>query len=191
MSGKRSGPRANIVHGLLRARDYQQRPEFTAVRDWYRDGPGGICVLVGIGGAGKTAIAERLLRVLPGLLPDDPGIPKDYGQASPDVAFVFSFYDDPKPQSLFFALAVALGFRYAGRASYSHLLAKLVNAPPMLLVLDGLERVQHDGARGTILGEVQDPNLRDLLVRFGEGLLPQHRMLVTTRFRPFDILRRP
>ncbi len=59
-------PRINFVHSLLRARDYQNRPEFDRLCDWWRDGGEGVCALVGIGGAGKTAVADRFLRVLPG-----------------------------------------------------------------------------------------------------------------------------
>ena len=37
----------------------------------------GVCALIGIGGAGKTAIADRFLQVLPGVLPLDANTPKD------------------------------------------------------------------------------------------------------------------
>ncbi len=70
-------PRINFVHPLLRARDYQNRPEFDRLCDWWRDGGQGVCALVGIGGAGKTAVADRFLRVLPGAMADDPNLPKD------------------------------------------------------------------------------------------------------------------
>lgn len=50
-----------FVHTLLRARDWQHRPEFDQVCDWWREGGRGVCALVGMGGAGKTAIAERFL----------------------------------------------------------------------------------------------------------------------------------
>ncbi|HSM82961.1 MAG TPA: hypothetical protein VLS96_14820, partial [Nodosilinea sp.] len=54
-----------FVHTLLRARDWQHRPEFERVCAWWRSGGQGVCGLVGMGGAGKTAIADRLLQVLP------------------------------------------------------------------------------------------------------------------------------
>jgi hypothetical protein len=85
-----------FVHRLLRARDWQHRRESDQVRDGWRGGgvgfqpalssPGrGVCALVGMGGAGKTAIAERFLRVLPGGLPEDSTIPKDASPRSADA----------------------------------------------------------------------------------------------------------
>ena len=59
-----------FVHPLLRARDYQERVEFARLAGWWRErgvAGGGVCALVGIGGAGKTAIIERFLRRLPGI----------------------------------------------------------------------------------------------------------------------------
>ncbi len=50
-----------VVHTLLRARDWQDRPQFDQVCDWWRDGGQVVCALVGMGGAGKTAIADRFL----------------------------------------------------------------------------------------------------------------------------------
>ena len=69
-------PTSYFVHPLLRARDWQDRPEFRRLCDWWRTGATGVCALVGIGGAGKTAVAERFLRVLPGGLPSPAEIPK-------------------------------------------------------------------------------------------------------------------
>ena len=50
-------------HTLLRARDWQERAEFGEVCDWWRKGGiGARHALVAIGGAGKTAIADRFLQ---------------------------------------------------------------------------------------------------------------------------------
>ncbi len=56
MNGRDDTPRIHIAHRLLRARDWQDRPQFGHLCDWWRGGSGGVCALVGIGGAGKTAI---------------------------------------------------------------------------------------------------------------------------------------
>ena len=42
-------------------------------------------------------------------------------------------------------------------------------------MLDGLEKVQDDGARGGVFGALQDGRLSDLLVRVAEGYLPQRQ----------------
>jgi len=62
-------PQPAFVHSLLPARDWQDRPQLSQLCDWWKSAPAGICALVGIGGSGKTAIAERFLRLLPGGLP--------------------------------------------------------------------------------------------------------------------------
>ena len=50
----------HFVHTLLRARDWQDRPELDEVIDWWGRGGAGVCALIGIGGAGKTAIIRQL-----------------------------------------------------------------------------------------------------------------------------------
>jgi hypothetical protein len=65
------------VHSLLRAHDWQHRPQLDDVCQWWHQGGRGVCALIGMGGAGKTAVAERFLRILPGGLPDDPQVDKD------------------------------------------------------------------------------------------------------------------
>ncbi len=72
IEGMRQGAtttRIHFAHTLLRARDYQDRPEFHQLCDWWRERKAGVCALVGIGGAGKTAVADRFLRVLPDAIP--------------------------------------------------------------------------------------------------------------------------
>jgi hypothetical protein len=79
----------NFFHPLLRARDWPDRPELGDLCDWWRGGGAGLCTLVGIGGAGKTAITDRLLQVLP----DHPQVPKRSDLRTPERLLVFSFYD--------------------------------------------------------------------------------------------------
>ena len=67
---------SNFVHSLLRARDWQDRPQLDAVCRWWADGGTGVCALIGIGGAGKTAVADRFLQMLPDVLPPHPDVPK-------------------------------------------------------------------------------------------------------------------
>ncbi len=52
-----SVPKVLIVYSLLRARDWQDRPEFGQFCAWWRNGGRGVLALLGIGGAGKTAMA--------------------------------------------------------------------------------------------------------------------------------------
>ena len=185
-------PRVNFVHPLLRARDYQNRPEFDRLCDWWRRSGQGVCALVGIGGAGKTAVADRFLRVLPGAMADDPNLPKDDTLSEPGGVFIFSFYDAPSPDKFIAELAAWLEDRppddRATTYSSEQTIRLLQGAGDCLLVLDGLEKVQDPGLRGGAFGEITDGRLRDFVLRLAEGCLPGVRAIITTRFRPYDPL---
>jgi len=146
-----------------------------------------VLALVGMGGAGKTAIAERFLRVLPGGLPTDPDVPKDNSLPTPHGVFVFSFYDAPNPEAFFEALQMWL--EHAPRVQTVLSLGQmffLLQQTPGLLVLDGLEKVQEDGVRG-FLGRLASPRLREFLDRIAAGYLPELSVLVTSRFPLADL----
>ena len=191
-------------HRLLRARDWQGRPEFDQLCDWWRSGGHGVCALVGIGGAGKTAIAERFLQVLPGGYPDHPKVPKQRDLPAPARLLVFSFYDVPNPDSFFAELGQwlqssphapreELRLRHAERddcstLSYHQILELLPAAGSCLLVLDGFEKVQDDGLRGGAFGQINDGRLRDFVLRAADGYLPLVSLLITSRFRLWDLL---
>ena len=257
-------PPAHFAHTLLPARDWQDRPEFAKLCDWWRGSSNaelgmrnaesiktvprsalhaphstGVCALVGIGGAGKTAIAERFLRVLPSGLPAPEGMAKDDTLLAPRSLFVLSFYDAPNPDSFFAEVSAWLGGFHepcssrreeahsshsgsqglltsaataqgnAAHVSYQQTLRllesvgtrstashtspgenrdRVESVPTVLLILDGLEKVQDDGARGGAFGQLLDGRLRDLILRAADGYLPGVALLITTRFRLFDPL---
>jgi len=176
----------HFAHSLLRARDWQHRPELDQLCRWWAEGGAGVCALVGIGGAGKTAIAERFLRVLPNVLPKAPDIPKNDELPTPEGLFVFSFYDVPNPDSFFAQLAAWLTGspvdESARPPSYQQTLLFLQRVGSCLLVLDGLEKVQDDGARGGIFGQILDRRLSDLVLQLASGYLPGVSTIITTRF---------
>lgn len=179
-----------FVHRLLRAADFQDRPEFEKVRRWWRNHQAGLCALTGIGGAGKTAILERFLRVLPNGLEQPADLAKDTTLVAPHGVMVFSFYDAPNPQIFFGHLYAWLkGMQYQDsetRVSYNQTLAVLratrLGDEGLLLCLDGLEKVQDDGLRGGIFGAITDSSLKDLVERIADGYLPNVRTIITTRF---------
>jgi hypothetical protein len=199
-----SSPRVHFVHPLLRARDWQDRPEFDRLCRWWRDGGPGVCGLVGIGGAGKTAIAERFLRGLPGLAAGGPQLAADPPLPTPQGLFVFSFYDAPNPEVFFDALYEWLVrvFSLADRRRVTEGGQRLQAPAPLvietlnnlgaaggrlLLVLDGIEKVQDDGSRGGTFGHIEDGGLRALVLYAAAGWMPHCSVLVTTRFVPDDL----
>ncbi len=176
-----------FVHSLLRAHDWQHRPQLDDVCQWWRGGGRGVLALVGMGGAGKTAIVERFLRVLPGGLPSDPDVPKDDTLPTPHSVFVFSFYDAPNPEAFFEALQMWLEHTPRVQTVLSlRQMIFLLQQTPGLMVLDGLEKVQEDGVRG-LLGRLASPKLREFLDRIAAGYFPELSVLVTSRFPLADL----
>jgi hypothetical protein len=184
-----------FAHPLLRARDWQDRPEFARLCDWWRQIGKGVCALVGIGGAGKTAVVDRFLRVLPEVLPPDLGVRKLEALPKPRRLFVFSFYDAPNPDAFFTQLAGWLNEGEnrlkASAPSYEQTVRLLEHAGPCLLVLDGLEKVQEDGLRGAPFGQIADGRLRSFVLRAAEGRLWEAALLITTRFALDDLRGHP
>lgn len=188
MDGRDDTPWIHVSHRLLRARDWQDRPQFGLLCDWWRGGYGGVCALVGIGGAGKTAIADRFVRSLPGVLPA-PDFDGEETLTPPRGLFVFSFYDAPNPDAFFRELAAWLDdLPEDAKVSYERTVRRLEKEAGVLLVLDGLEKVQDTGERSGYFGRILDGRLRDLVLRAAEGWLPGARLLITSRFQLFDAL---
>ncbi|HZU39087.1 MAG TPA: hypothetical protein VFA18_24390, partial [Gemmataceae bacterium] len=134
--------------------------------------------LIGLGGSGKTAVAARFL--------DDVRQATDLPR--PDGLFVWSFYQQPDA-GLFlqecYRYFTATGGTPARGLGLLHLLHEaLAQNGPHLPVLDGLERVQQQGADA--FGKLEDPLLRGLLERLATGDCPA-LVLVTSRFPLADL----
>ncbi|WP_437971850.1 helix-turn-helix domain-containing protein [Sorangium sp. So ce260] len=176
------------AHTLQRARHFVGRGEILdRLAAWAGASPPSppVIALLGVGGAGKTAIAERFLQGL-GDAPRAGGV------------LVWSFYDDPRTEAFldqaaaYFAPGQGASDAAAPRppAAPGEQLARLKEAlgqgPPHLLVLDGLETVQAEGGAGRAHGELHDALLRRLLCAIAAGL-GGARALVTSRFELADL----
>ncbi|WP_438044300.1 helix-turn-helix domain-containing protein [Sorangium sp. So ce128] len=176
------------AHTLQRARHFVGRAEILDRLAAWADGSPPrprVIALLGVGGAGKTAIAERFLQGL--------------GDAPrPGGVLVWSFYDDPRTEAFLDQAAAyfAPGAGASGPAAprpqaapgeqLARLKAALGQGPPHLLVLDGLETVQAEGGAGRAHGELHDALLRRLLCAIASGL-GGARALVTSRFELADL----
>jgi hypothetical protein len=162
-----------IVHPLPGAPMFTGRElELSMMREFWKNGTG-VLSLIGLGGAGKTALSERFLSWL-------------LENESPDGVLVWSFYDDPDANHF---LKTAHNYFTGGEevqavgAGWFHMLSEaLATGGNYLLVLDGLERVQRQQTDASgIYGELEDPLLRGLLSRLCAGT-GNTRAIITTRF---------
>ena len=148
---------------LLELKDWLQSP-VTADR---------VISVVAAGGTGKTALVNKALHEA--TLSDRAGV------------FVWSFYEDPHTDA--FLRAAYAYFTGKEDAPAGGMLERLQLAlsgdAPHVMVLDGLERVQNEGARGR-RGELEDLQLKRL-VRALAGAVGNARALVTSRFPLVDL----
>jgi hypothetical protein len=157
--------------------------ELDALHRLWKTNVRGVVALVGLGGAGKTAVAARFLE----------GVVSPDAMPRPDGLFVWSFYQEPDA-GLFLQEAYHYFARGEGSATPAkgagllHLLREaLAVGGPHLLVLDGLERVQQAGTSSTdVYGQLEDPLLKGLLTRIADGM-GSTAVLVTSRFPLTDL----
>jgi hypothetical protein len=175
-------PEPCVVHPLPAAPHFVGREsELQALRACRAGSFRGVAALVGLGGAGKTAVAAHFLDEL--LRPDN--------TPRPDGIFVWSFYQQPDA-----GLFLREAYRYFTPDAGSTISAKgsgifhllhdaLARGGPHLLMLDGLERVQRQENTGAF-GRIDDPLLKGLLTRLAEGV-DGTAALVTSRFPLADL----
>ncbi len=177
-------PEPRLVHPLPPAPHFVGRElELEALHAFWRSGFRGVLALVGLGGAGKTAVAARFL--------DD--LRASASTRRPASLLVWSFYQEPDAGQFlqqaydYFTPGNSAGAAAKG-AGLLHLLREALTAGgPHLLVLDGLERVQRqESSPGGRYGQIEDPLLKGLLARIAEGL-GQTTVLVTSRFPLTDL----
>jgi len=190
-------------HRLPRTSHFEFRPELDELIKWWVLGGRGVAVLRGIGGAGKTALAERFVslaqewgRRAAGEGPDpdptgsEPAMPRSFPPL-PDT-FVYSFYAEPSTSAFLKALGDWLGLEPSagGRHTVEAVRDRLASADErgdrrgrVLLVLDGLERVQAPAREPNDprAGRIEDPELRGLLQDIAGGWTPYAAAIITTR----------
>lgn len=175
-------PEPYLVHPLPSAPDFLGREaEREQLHAFWLDGGSGVLSLVGLGGAGKTALTACFVSDLLD------------GRADPvpDGLFVWSFYQEPDA-----GLFLRELFDYFNTSAASHAPAQGAGLLPQLrdllheggrflLILDGLERVQRQAGDASY-GRIDDPLLKSLLIRIAEGL-GQTAVLTTSRFPLTDL----
>jgi hypothetical protein len=172
-----------LVHRLPPAPHFVGRqPELEELHRLWKDRTAGVVALVGLGGAGKTAIAARFLDELQQV--DEP--------CRPEGLLVWSFYQEPDASLFLQAVCRYFSADDAALAAKGigllHLVRDaLAKGGRHLLVLDGLERVQRpDTDASAAFGQIEDPLLKRLLMWLAEGV-GNTLVLVTSRFPLADL----
>ncbi|MGO4418004.1 hypothetical protein AB4Z54_04335, partial [Streptomyces sp. MCAF7] len=166
---------AGIIHALPPAPSFVGRAdELAALNRFWQDGEPGVLALLGLGGAGKTALAGEFLARL-----------RTAGDPPPDELFIWSFYLNQDVKEF---LEVAYAYFSGGAIARGspmgtfYLLTELLTGPGRrLLVLDGLERVQRPATdRQGVFGDLTDRLLAQVIDRLADGL-GATKCLITSR----------
>lgn len=165
-----------FCHGLQPAKHFRGREDrVRELREWLeapttRDR---VISIVAAGGTGKTALVEKVLRE--SSLPDRAGL------------FVWSFYEDPRTDEFIRdAYFYFTGEREAPTGGMLERLQLALGADaPHVLVLDGVEQIQSEGALRP-RGELKDLQLKRVLRSLAGGT-GNARALVTSRFPLVDL----
>jgi hypothetical protein len=173
----------HIVHPLLRAEDFVPRPLYQRALDHFlRAEQGGIMALVGIGGAGKTALVRQATDTLV----------SEWAQLQPMHLVVWSFYDEPDSRAFFLSSAKYLNSAFEGSESelsaYESIKASIRNGKKVVFILDGLERLQIELPNQlSVHGALESPVLRHFLLWLCASR-PSSRAVITTRFPLPDLV---
>jgi len=133
-------------HTLPPAEHFQWRPELEEIKNWWRhEDSYGVLALIGIGGAGKTALARRFLAQLPNSDIQDPKVGKDETLPVPDALFVWDFYTHPDVDQCATELYNYLTQKQADKATFEQVqdvLSRNWRGCRVLFVFDGVEKLQ-------------------------------------------------
>jgi TIR domain/NACHT domain len=170
-----------IVHPLPPAPVFVGRErEIAFLRDFIASPSARVASLVGLGGAGKTALVSRFIDEI-----------TQSTRPAVDDLFVWSFYLDQDASVFLKTLLAHVGPQEprdaTGVALLYRLMMPLSDGRRRLIVMDGLERMQETRSKDAIaFGQISDPLLRQFVSRLC-SCREETRCIITTRFPVSDL----
>jgi tetratricopeptide (TPR) repeat protein len=168
-----------------------ERPEGATLQAIWAARSRGVVAVVGMGGAGKTALVSRFLLEVPGSSVTRHDIPKDPRLPTPAGVMAWNFYEQPDLEvfvrTLYTYVTGDSSARPARDLAY-RVMEELAAHPErrVLLVLDGLEALQEEASVAEPHGLFRDSSLRHVLRQAATGMLGV-LIVLTSRF-PFPDL---
>lgn len=186
-------PLGRVTHSLPREHPYSPRPELEArLHDACKEGSPRVVCLVGVGGTGKTALLQNLLRECDVFGEEPRGVDAGRGPLMMDSMFAWDFRADQQPGAFLWGFANYLNPGRLKAASGEECLGFIRDGlrerqlRRTLLVLDGLDILQRRSGDSADEGELRPDLLRRLLEEIAAGELPVVAV-VSTRFEPSEL----
>lgn len=161
-----------VFHKLPKAAYWQDRPEYKKLLHWWVNAENGICLLQGIGGAGKSSIISKFIF--------DEISEKNNVNDRP--IFVFSM-ENGTPDTFLSSLGKWLSEGSLEKPlAYQDTLELMENTEKLTIVIDSLDLYQSKGDNDEPIGTIIHKNLRDLISRISSNWLPNISIIVASRF---------
>lgn len=172
-----------VCHTYEKApRFFGRKKELSSIDSFWKSNSGKVLAITGIGGSGKTAIVAKWIELFFG---DE----KKLKEAN--AIFIWSFYENNSSElflkELYKYIFYGTDSIDTGISLLLDLQSRLAQLNKVLIVLDGLEKVQLDTSFfGSLLGKIEDSNLRALLKFAAEGISNIH-VIITSRYPISDL----
>jgi len=181
------------TQSLPRQQYYHPRPELEGqLENVWRQGQSRVVGLIGLGGSGKTLLLQSLLRRCELTFMVNASSSPQQELPAADALFSWDFYERQFPDAFLCSFAAYLNsdLQSVSTAECLDLIRSGIrkrNLRRTLLVLDGLETIQHQSARDTFEGEFRSNGVLKLLEEIASGELEGVIVFLASRLEPVEL----